>query len=72
MALTKSRDPNLLSSLRRDALDSLVEMARWRNPGHAEAALSILGRIAGIDEDSLSKLIDAGDADAVIGKLQRQ
>jgi hypothetical protein len=72
VALTKSRDPNLLSSLRRDALDSLVEMARWRNPGHAYAALLILGRIAGIGEDSLSKLIDAGDTDVVIGKLQQQ
>ncbi len=39
VALTKSRDPNLLSVLRRDALDSLLEMARWRNPGHAYAAL---------------------------------
>jgi hypothetical protein len=72
VALTKNRDPNLLSSLRRDAIDSLVEMARWRDPGHADPALSILGRIAGIDEDSLGKLIAAGDADAVIGKLQRQ
>jgi hypothetical protein len=72
VALTKSRDPNLLSSLRRDALDSLVEMARWRASGHAAPALLILGRIASIDEDSLGKLIDAGDVDAVIGKLQQQ
>jgi thioredoxin reductase (NADPH) len=58
VALT-SRDPNVLTLLRTEALDSLVEMARWRNPGHAGAALAILGRIAGIDEDSLNKLIDS-------------
>jgi hypothetical protein len=72
VALTKGRDPKVLARLRLEALDPLLEMARWRSMGHAEAALSILGRIAGIDEDSLSKLIDAGDADTVIGKLQQQ
>jgi hypothetical protein len=51
LALTKSRDPKVLESLRTQAFDSLVEMARWRNRGHGEAALSIVGRIAGIDEE---------------------
>jgi len=55
--------------LRAEALDSLLEMARWRSPGHAEAALTILGRIAGIDEDSLTKLTDAGDAAAIIARV---
>ena len=72
VALTKSRDPKLLTLLRTDALDSLVEMARWRSIGHAEAALSILGRIAGIDEDSLDKLIEAGQADTIINKVNGQ
>jgi hypothetical protein len=70
-ALTKSRDPKVLTLLRTEALDQLVEMARWRSLGHAEAALSILGRIAGLDEDSLNKLIEAGQADTIISKLNR-
>lgn len=72
LALTKSRDLRVLAPLRSEALDPLVEMARWHNMGHAEAALSILGRIAGVDEDTLNKLIDAGQADTIIGKLNRQ
>jgi hypothetical protein len=72
LALTKRRDPRVLAALRTQALDPLVEMARWRNTGHAEAALSILGRIAGFDEDALHKLIDAGRADTIISKLNRQ
>ena len=43
VALTKSRDPKVLAQLRAEALDPLMEMARWRSVGHAEAALSILG-----------------------------
>ena len=69
LALTNSRDPKLLMLLRTDGLDSLIEMARWRSPGHAEAALTILGRMAGLSEDSLSKLIEAGQADTIVSKF---
>jgi len=72
LALTKSRDPKLLMLLRSDALDSLVEMARWRSAGHADAALAILGRIAGLSEDSLNQLIEDGQADTIISQLNRQ
>ncbi len=72
VALTESRDPKVLNLLRTEALDPLVEMARWHYIGHAEAALSILGRIAGLDEDSLNKLIEAGQADTIINKVNRQ
>jgi hypothetical protein len=72
VALTKDRDPKVLALLRLEALDPLLEMARWRNIGHAEAALSILGRIAGIDEDWLDKLIEAGQAETIINKVNRQ
>jgi hypothetical protein len=71
LALTKSRDPKVLESLRAQALDSLVEMARWRSMGHAEAALWILGRIAGIEEDALNQVIEAGQPEAIIVKLNR-
>ena len=70
-ALTNSREPKLLTLLRTDALDSLVEMARWRSAGHAEAALLILGRMAGLSEDSLTKLIEAGQAETILSKLNR-
>jgi hypothetical protein len=47
------------------------EMARWRSIGHAGAALVILGRIGGIDEETLNKLIEAGRVDAILGKFDR-
>jgi len=71
-ALTRSRDPKVLASIRAEAIDPLAEMARWRSLGHAEAALLILGRIAGLDEDALKRLIDAGQSDRIIGKLNYQ
>jgi hypothetical protein len=39
--------------------------------GHAEAALWILGRIAGIEEDALNQVIEAGQPEAIIVKLNR-
>jgi len=71
LALTERREPPLLAQLRAEAFDSLLEMARWRNLGHAGAALSILGRMAGIDEEALNKMIEAGQVDAILAKVNR-
>lgn len=54
--LTGARDPRLLRALRSQALQSLVEMARWKDRGHAWDARMILGRVAGIEEKSLEKV----------------
>lgn len=54
LALTRSRDPKLLAQLRAQAMPGLIEIARW-DSGHAMSRL-ILGRIAGIDEQSLNKM----------------
>ena len=71
MALTTTRDPQALAQLRADALDPLLEMGRWRNIGHAEAALTILGRMAGIEEATLEQLIAAGQTSTILGKFDR-
>ncbi|HEV3316413.1 MAG TPA: hypothetical protein VG488_05565 [Candidatus Angelobacter sp.] len=65
-ALTETRDPKLLSELRAETLDSLIEMARWHNAGHADPYRELLGRIAGLDEDSIHDLIANGDVDMLI------
>jgi len=70
MALTTTRDPQVLAQLRTEVLDSLLEMARWRSIGHAGAALTILGRMADIDEDTLNKLIEAGQAATILGRFE--
>ena len=63
--LTLRRDPKLLRLIRRRASDSLVEMARWRDYGHAQTSRLILGRIAGIEEKQLQKLAK-DDVNAII------
>ena len=71
VALTTTRDPQLLAQLRADALDPLLEMGQWRSVGHAEAPLTILGRMAGIDEAALEKLIESGQASTILKKFER-
>jgi hypothetical protein len=46
--LTELRDSNLLAKIRSVALDSLIERASWRSPGHASKRQEVLGRVAGI------------------------
>jgi len=69
--LTKTRNPNLLGMVNRRASDSLIEMARWREFGHAQSARLILGRIAGIDEERLQRLAH-DDPNAIIKKFDSQ
>ena len=54
--LSRRRQPGLLRQLKRQSLKALVEMARWRDTGHAWDARVILGRIAAIEETQLQKL----------------
>ena len=68
--MTADRDPKLLARLRTEAVDPLLEMARWRSPGHAYSARVLLGRIAGIDEVRLTKLIDGGELKPIFDALQ--
>jgi hypothetical protein len=35
------------------ALPALVQMAKWTLPEHAQAAYTLLGRIAGLPEDKI-------------------
>ena len=68
--LSGGRDPRLLRLLRSEALDSLIEMARWRDPNHASDARMILGRIAGIEEGRLGKMVAAGHVDEIINAVR--
>ncbi|MDX6499509.1 MAG: hypothetical protein QOG23_2769 [Blastocatellia bacterium] len=69
-ALSRHRSPELLRILRSEALDSLLEMAHWRNRGHASDAMMILGRISGIEEGRLEQLAAAGDVDTIAEALK--
>ncbi len=68
--LSRRRDTQLLRVLRSQALESLVEMARWRDTGHAKDARVILGRIAGIEERRLQELAASGNVDEIINAVR--
>jgi len=68
--LTASRDPKLLEQLRKEAMDALVEMARWHFTGHASFARRLLGRIGGIEEAKLDPMID-NQAEAIIAAARK-
>ena len=68
--LTQSRDPKLLKQLRTEALDALVEMARWHFTAHAAPARRLLGRIAGIEEAKLDALI-VDQTEAIIAAAKK-
>jgi hypothetical protein len=66
MALSVDRDPRLLEALRKQALIPLVEMARWKNAGHAFPAFIILARIAGYSDDAAYGHWERNDREIVI------
>ena len=72
MALTQERDPELLGALQRQAVTALVEMARWKSEGHAQAAFFILARIAGYSDDAAFGLWQRGEREVVIGDRRFQ
>jgi len=65
----KKRDEKVLAQLRRkDILERLIEMARWRS--HWESAAKLLGRVAGINEQQLLQLVAEGKAEVIIKESQ--
>ena len=53
MQLSQNRDPKILNQIKQQALLSIIEMAKLKERGHAFFSFFILGRIAGVDEQSL-------------------
>jgi len=64
--LTEQRDPALLAKMRKEALPSLMEMARWKDMGHAASSLLILGRIGGLSDEQMEKALETGDREAIL------
>jgi hypothetical protein len=63
--LTENEGATLLPKLRDKALQSLCEMAYWDTP-HAFPARLLLGQIAGLSTDQITKLVEANDVDAIV------
>jgi HEAT repeat protein len=70
--LTAHPPARALDQLRKQALPSLVEMARWKNPGHAFEAYFLLGRIAGLDESAVRQAWTRGEREQVIARALKR
>lgn len=66
MQLTESRDPALLAALKARAFDSIVDIARWTNPGHAVPGVFMLARIAGIPDVEAFSMSERGEKEKII------
>ena len=71
LQLTEGRDPALMKELRDRALDSLIEMARWKSEGHSYMPFFILGRVAGMTEEAITAAWERKDSEALI-RIVRQ
>jgi hypothetical protein len=72
MHLTSSGDSKLLSALANQSFDSLAEMARWKDKGHAIAYRIILGRIAGLSQKLSEELVNDGRTEELIAAAQKK
>lgn len=68
-SLASGGDPALLRTLREEAFDSLLEMARWRSPGHAFWAFSTLGHALGLNEDDIRERWTGGNRTAWLDEV---
>lgn len=66
VTLSESRDPQLMSLLRKDALPGLEAMARWHDREHSSPAYMILGHLGGLTDEQIQKYWERGEAEAVI------
>jgi hypothetical protein len=70
--LTANRDEAVLSSLRQHALQSLVEMARWKSPAHSQLPFFILGRVGNISEEEINKAWMTGSRQHLIDTVSKR
>lgn len=71
MQLSASRDSATLRTLRTSALEPLIDMASWENPGHAFPAVVILGRIAGLTDEAIFAALSEGKKTGIIDAVRR-
>jgi hypothetical protein len=60
LLLPASQDPQF-PPIGIKALPSLIEMARWKSSGHAQASFVLLGRVAGLPENEINAAWGRGE-----------
>jgi hypothetical protein len=70
--LTEKRNVKLFELLRRKAVPSLIEMARWKNRGHAGMPFFILGRVAGFSDEEIGRALMTDKREGLIINAQKR
>ena len=70
--LTEKRNPAVLSKLGEQTVPSLIEMSRWKSPGHALAPFFLLGRVGNLSEDEIKKAWESGNRETLIEKVLKR
>jgi hypothetical protein len=68
--LTRNRPAELMSNLQKQALSSLIEMARWKSD-YAYMSFVLIARIAGWEESDIGQALNRGDREKIIAKAAR-
>lgn len=71
MRLVQDGNTTVLSSLRQRAIEPLIEGARWTNPGHSSPFVFLLGRVEGIPQKQLPKLMFSPGKSQIIDAAER-
>ena len=69
LCLSKNRDPRVLSLLKKNSLASLKEMVLWPE-GYAGPALTLLGRVGGLPDEQIEKLIAEKNSAAILDSIK--
>jgi hypothetical protein len=71
VTLTDKRDSDTLALIRARALNSVVDMAQWRDLEHALPGFILAGRIAGLTEKEIQDAWVSGDREPVLKELRK-
>jgi len=71
LRITQAPDPAVLKELRDQAMGPLLDGAAWQSKGHAAPFLMMLGRIGGLEDVKIQKLIDSGEREVILRAAQR-
>ncbi|HUQ92538.1 MAG TPA: HEAT repeat domain-containing protein [Bryobacteraceae bacterium] len=67
---TEKREESSLRNIRERAIPALLEMAQWRDLGHALPAFILLGRAAGLPEEQIQEMWKKGQRDVLLEKVR--
>ncbi|HYE53754.1 MAG TPA: HEAT repeat domain-containing protein, partial [Chitinophagaceae bacterium] len=72
LPLTETRDRILMRSLKEKALPALIDMARWKETGHAAPAFVILARMAGMEEQQITEVLYSPRKEASLNDMLKK